>query len=62
MSNTLSDVIVVPANLIITHIVRADSLRIHSTATPESIYNITERLIEELDAEAKHIRSLGLFG
>lgn len=54
--------VVVPDNFIVTHIVRADSLRTHSTATPEALYNIAERLIKELDAEAKHIRSLGLFG
>lgn len=39
-----------------------DYLKVHSTATTEALYNIAERLIEELDAEAKHMRSLGLFG
>lgn len=72
MLNTLP-VIVVPAKFIITHVVVPDDLivtqkvyagsyRTHSTATPEALYNIAERLIEELDAEARHIRSLGLFG
>lgn len=42
--------------------VSADKLKVHRTATTEFIYNIAERRIEELDAEAKHMRSLGLFG
>lgn len=54
--------VVVPDNLIVTHKVYADSLRTHYTATAEFTYNIAEVLIAELDARAKHIRSLGLFG
>ena len=40
----------------------ANKIKVHRTATTEFIYNNAERLIEELDAEAKHMRSLGLFG
>ena len=42
--------------------IRADKLKVRHRATTESSYSIAERLIEELDAEAKHMRSLGLFG
>lgn len=42
--------------------ISADKLKPHFVTTTEFIYNIAERLIEELDAEAKHMRSLGLFG
>lgn len=37
-------------------------LKPQPATSPEFIYNNSERLIEELDAEAKHMRSLGLFG
>lgn len=42
--------------------ISADKLIPHFVTTTEFIYNIAERLIEELDAEAKHMRFLGLFG
>lgn len=52
----------VSANLIATQKVCADELKVHITVTSEFIYNIADKLITELDAEAKHMRSLGLFG